>query len=461
MSASDKVFRAEDVCGLYGQEIDEDLAWKVGHACGQFLRSLLSGYERGQSSTNRLVVGRDMRPHSEMLLSALIEGVTSSGTACIDIGAADTPMLYFAVNHLGTCGGIQITASHNPIEYNGFKICGLKARPVAGSSGLKEIQRLVDSLRRMPVGASMAPRQRIDLWDEYRKHVWALLRTPRRLKVVVDAANGMGGAAISKIFEKADVEIVPLNFDIGGKFAHPPDPLVEANLKMTKVAVREEKANFGLCLDGDADCCVFVDEKARAVRGDLMTALLARHFAEENPGATVVYDLRSSRVVGEEIRAAGGVPRRQRAGYAYMRKAMADSHAVFGGGPAGHFFFRDNYNCDSGAIALAAALTVISSQSKPFSELIRPLKRYSYSGQIDFQVEDGGAKLKEIAEALSDAQIDYLDGVTCQYEDWWCNVRPAEDEPLLCLTLEAKDQTLMRKKLKEIKGIIGKAVARK
>lgn len=459
MGEIEKVFKAYDIRGLYGQEIDEDLAWKVGHASAQFLRSMLSGYERGQASSNRLVVGRDMRPHSEGLAAAMIDGVTSSGAGVADIGMCDTPMVYFAINHLGACGGIQVTASHNPIEYNGFKISGMKAKPIGQTTGLNEIKHIVGTLRRMPEGASVAPVQKVDLWDAYRRHVRQFLKLPRPLKVVVDASNGMGGKMIPALFDGTDLQIVPLNFEIGHGFAHPPNPLVEENLKQLKAAVRQHKADLGICLDGDADRCMFVDEKARTVRCDLMTALLARHFLKDNTGAMVVYDLRSSRVVAEEIRASGGVPRRERVGHAFMKKAIADGHAVFGGELSGHFYFRDNYNCDSGAIAFATAVSVIAAQGRPFSEIIAPLQRYSHSGEINFEVQDKEGKMKEVEQTFSDAEIDHLDGVTCQYKDWWCNVRPSNTEPLLRLSLEARDETAMKDKLKVLKGILGKPVA--
>ena len=458
MAVIDKVFKAYDIRGIYGREIDEDLAWKVGHAAGQFLRSLLTGYDRGQASANRLVVGRDMRPHSEPLSRAMIEGITSSGVGCVDIGLCDTPMVYFAINHLGACGGIQVTASHNPIEYNGFKISGTKARPVGRNTGLMEIQHIVSTLRRMPISASLAPAQQIDLWDEYRQHVLHFLRTPRALKVVVDASNGMGGKMVPAVFDNTGIDILPLNFEIGCGFVHPPNPLVEANLEQLKAAVKKNKADMGICLDGDADRCMFVDEKARTVRCDLVTALLARHFLKETPGGMVVYDLRSSRAVAEEIRAAGGVPRRERVGHAFMKKAMSDGHGIFGGELSGHFYFRDNFNCDSGAIAFATAVTVISSQGAPFSGLVAPISRYSHSGEINFEVEDKDAKMKEIAGHFSDAKIDRLDGVTCQYDDWWCNVRPSNTEPLLRLNLEAKDDKMLAEKLEILRGLLGEAV---
>ncbi len=459
MAKIEKVFKAYDVRGIYGPEIDEDLAWKIGHASAGFLRSLLSGYERGQASSNRMIVGRDMRPHSPSLAEALIEGVRSSGVECVDIGLCDTPMVYFAINHLGACGGIQITASHNPMEYNGFKISGARARPVGQETGLQEIQRLVGTIRRMPPGASVAPVIQMDLWEEYRKHVLRFLKLDRPIKVAVDASNGMGGKMIPAVFDGVpNLEMIPLNFEIGEGFAHPPNPLVEANLAQVRAAVREHKADLGICMDGDADRCMFIDENGGVVRADLMTALLARHFLQDNSGAMVVYDLRSSRAVPEEIRAAGGVPRRERVGHAYMKKTMTEGHGVFGGELSGHFYFRDNYNADSGAIAFAAALTVLTDKNRPFSELIAPINRYAHSGEINFAVADKAAKMLEIEQAFSDAQIDHLDGVTCQYEDWWCNVRPSNTEPLLRLTLEARDQALMKEKLAKVEAILGTPV---
>ena len=460
MASIDDVFKAYDIRGVYGDGIDEDLAWKVGHASAQFMRSVLSGYDRGQFATNRMVVGRDMRPHSESLSEAMVEGVTATGTTCVDLGMVDTPMIYFAVNHLGACGGVQVTASHNSMEYNGFKICGQKARPVGGNSGLEEIKHIVSTLGRMPTNASIASHQELDLWDEYRSHVHGFLDMQRGLKVVIDALNGMGGVMVSKVFDGTGLEVIPLNFEVGEEFASSPNPLLEANLQQTKDAVTEHGADFGVCFDGDADRCVFVDETGKAIRCDLMTALLARHFLDGNPGATVVYDLRSSRVVSEEIRAAGGMPRRERVGHSFMKKALVDSSGVFGGELSGHFYFRDNYNCDSGAIVLATVANVLAAQNGGLSKLIKPLNRYRHSGEINFEVEDKDAAMKEIVAAFPDAEIDWMDGVTCQYQQWWCNVRPSNTEPLLRLCAEAPTMKMLNEKIRLIKKILGPPVDR-
>ena len=459
MSQLEKVFKAYDIRGVYGREIDEDLAWKIGHAAGQFLRSLLSGYDRGQASVNRIVVGRDMRPHSKPLAAHLIKGILASGVSCVDVGLVDTPMIYFAVNHLGACGGVQVTASHNPMEYNGFKISAQKARPVGENTGLKEIYHIVSALRRTPrPGEVAAEVHKMDLWAEYRDHVLGFLKLTRRLRVVVDASNGMAGKMMPAIFDGTDMELIPVNYEIGKGFAHPPNPLIDAHLKQLRSAVKKRKVDFGICFDGDADRCMFVDERGQIVRCDHMTALLARHFLRLHPGSTIVYDLRSSRAIPEEIRAAGGLPRRERVGHAFMKKAMFDTHAIFGGELSGHFYFRDNYNADSGAIVFAVAASIIAAAGQPLSELIAPLKPYVQTGEINFEVPDKQQKMDDLAERFSDAKIDRLDGVTCQYDDWWFNVRPSNTEPLLRLNLEAKDKELLDSKLAEVRAILGEPV---
>ena len=454
----DRIFKAYDIRGVYPTEVNEDIAWKIGFATGQFLRSLLRGYDRGQKAANRLVVGRDMRPHSESLTKNLIEGVLASGLSCVDLGMCDTPMVYFAINHLGTCGGVQVTASHNPIEYNGFKIAGQKARPIGEDTGLKEIKHIVSVLRRTPAGETSATVEQVDLWNEYRQHVLQFLKLARPLKVVVDASNGMAGKMMPAVFDGTDLEIIPLNYEFGGGFAHPPNPLVEANLKQVCSVVKRRKVDFGICFDGDADRCMFVDEKGNIVRCDYITALLARHFLTLYPGATIVYDVRSSRVVPEEIQAAGGVPRRERVGHAFMKKAMADAKGIFGGELSGHFYFRDNFNADSGAIVFAVVASIVSSQSAPLSELVAPFKRYVQSGEINFRVQDKDAMINQLAEKFSDGRQDRLDGLTVEYDDWWFNVRPSNTEPLLRLNLEAVNEDLLKEKLQEIKSVLGEPV---
>ncbi|MGC9259359.1 MAG: phosphomannomutase/phosphoglucomutase [Phycisphaerae bacterium] len=452
---NEKVFKAYDVRGIYPDQLNEEMAWKIGYACAQFMRMNLTGLDKADPRKNMVIVGRDMRPSSPALSQALIEGIRSTGTGCIDIGMIDTPLIYFAINHLGCCGGIQTTASHNPINYNGFKISGVHARPIGENTGLQEIKRLVFSMRKNPP-AQFGAVEHIDLKIPYKGHVLRFLKLARPLKVVADASNGMAGKFIRDIFmDQPNVNIIPINMEILGSFRHDPNPLVDANLRQLQEAVLSNAADLGVCFDGDADRCVFVDEQARIIRCDIITALLAKDFLRLNPGATVVYDLRSSRVVKEEIQNAGGIPRRERVGHAFMKKALADSKGVFGGELSGHFYFRDNFNCDSGVIALACVLSVLARYDTPVSHVLKPLLRWHSSGEMNYEVSDKDGTIARLAQRYPDAAIDYLDGITVEYDTWWFNVRKSNTEPLLRLNLEANTAETMKKKLDEVGQQLG------
>jgi phosphomannomutase len=401
-----------------------------------------------------------MRPSSPDLAKALSEGIRSVGFSVIDVGMVDTSFIYFAINHLDTVGGIMTTASHNPIQYNGFKISGPKAKPIGAASGLDDIKRIATTLRVGQTGLTGKHRE-MDLWKEYRKHIFTFLELEGKIRAVVDASNGMAGKMVPAVFGNlADLQIIPLNFEITGSFVHDPNPLVEANLAQLKEKVSDSVPDLGACFDGDADRCIFVDEKGNTVGCDMITALLARDFLSrpENKGSTIVYDLRSSRVVAEEVTAAGGVPRRDRVGHAFIKKTLAETRGVFGGELSGHFYFRDNFFADSGAVAFARLISILSRESKTLSELIAPLKRYSQSGEINFQVEDKDAKIRELAEHFKKGKIDYLDGITVEFDDWWFNVRKSNTEPMLRLNLEANKPQLLQEKMREVQRILGEPV---
>jgi phosphomannomutase len=450
------IFKAYDIRGVYPDQLNEEDAWKIGYAAAQFLRSMLSGYERGQANAQSLCVGRDMRTHSKALAKALIEGMNNYGANVIDIGMIDTPQMYFAVNHLGTCGGVQVTASHNPAKYNGFKVSGLSARPVGVNTGLKDIEHIATALIHTK-GKATGTVEEVDLTDEYKKHILKFLRPIKdKLKIAIDASNGMAGKMIPAVLGDLPIEIIELNFKHTGKFKHEPNPLIEGNLAELKAAVKKNKCDFGVCFDGDADRLMMVDQAGENISCDLLTALMATYFLKGNPNSTVVYDLRSSWVVVEEILKNSGTPRRERVGHAFMKKALRDSHAVFGGELSGHFYYRDNYYADSGLITLVHVLNIISGAKVPISELIKPLRRYYQSGEINFKVEDKQTKMDELAKKYSDGQIDNLDGVTVQYKNWWFNCRPSNTEPLLRLTVEAKSKELLDEKLSEIKNQLGR-----
>jgi len=401
-----------------------------------------------------------MRPSSPDLAKALSDGIRSVGMNVIDVGMIDTSFIYFAINHLGTVGGIQTTASHNPINYNGFKISGPKAKPIGAASGLDDIKRIATTLRVGQTGLH-GKHEEMDLWDEYRKHVLQFLDLRRKLRVAIDGSNGMAGKMVPKVFGNIDnLEIIPILFEITGSFVHEPNPLVESNLEMLKQKMAETKPDLGACFDGDADRCIFLDETGKAHGCDMITALLAEDFLKqpENKGSTIVYDLRSSHVVADVVKAAGGVPRRDRVGHAFIKKTLAETKAVFGGELSGHFYFRDNYFADSGAIAFARLLSVLSQQDRPLSQIMQRYYKYSQSGEMNFQVEDKDAKIRELAENYKKGQIDYLDGITIDFGEWWFNVRKSNTEPLLRLNLEASSPQQRDEKLAELKRILGEPV---
>jgi len=450
-----KVFKAYDVRATVPDPLSEDIAWRIGNATAQFLRTSLTGYDRSDPDMNKLIVGRDMRKSSLALSRAFIEGVAATGTAVIDIGLIDTSQIYFATNHLKCCGGVQTTASHNPANYNGFKISGLKGKPIGADSGLREIARIAAAISQHRVD-KIENLQELDLSEPYRACLHKFLRELRPLKVVIDASNGMAGRWFPILFDGVpNLEVIRLNFEYDGEFVHPPNPLVPANLEQLRDAVREHQADVGACFDGDADRCVFVDEHAKIVACDLLTALLAEQYLRDQPGATVVYDLRSSRIVPEAVRHFGGVPKRERVGHAYMKRAMAETDAVFGGELSGHFYFRDFWYCDSGMLAFIAVLNALTRTGQSLAALLRPLEKYPSSGERNFVNDDKEGTLKRIAEAYGDANIDHLDGVTVQYEKWWFNVRPSNTEPLLRLNLEAETDELLNEKLAELAPLLG------
>ncbi|HBG27478.1 MAG: hypothetical protein A2Y10_02795 [Planctomycetes bacterium GWF2_41_51] len=454
-----KIFKAYDIRGIYPDQLDEDAAWKIGNAAATFLRSLLRGYDRGLANKQSLCVGCDMRSHSPLLVEALKRGMNAAGANVIDIGMIDTPQMYFAINHLGTCGGVQVTASHNPAKYNGFKISGLEAKPVGEDTGLKEIKHIATALLHT-LGTADGTVEKTDLTKAYKEHILKFLDGKvKPLKIVIDASNGMAGKMVPLIFEGLGIEIIKLNFEHKGVFKHEPNPLVESNLEQLKSTIIKRKANVGICFDGDADRLVMIDEKGETIGCDILTALMVPYFLKKAPGSAVVYDLRSSWVVREEILKYGGVPRRERVGHSFMKKTLRTARAIFGGELSGHFYYRDNFFADSGFITFVHMINILSAADKPVSELIKPLKRYFSSGEINFAVEDKQAMMTELKRKFSQGDADDLDGITVQFKDWWFNCRPSNTEPLLRLNVEAKNKELLEKQFKEIENILGKPVA--
>ncbi len=374
----------------------------------------------------------------------------------IDIGVADTPQNYFGIGFLGASGGIQVTASHNPAVYNGFKMSRRDAIPVSYETGIAELERLVLASDAPPDLPPLAGEELRPVFEEYCDHVLAEVTVLEpRLKLAADAANGMGTIYLP-ILERLNVDLELLYFELDGNFPnHEANPLKHENLVDVERAVSAGGCDLGVAFDGDADRAILIDEQGHFISADKMTGLLAPRFLENEPGATIVYDLRSSWATKEAIEEAGGVPLRERVGHSFMKATMREHNSPFGGELAGHFYFRRNFTADSSIMTLIETLNHIRETGKPLSELVAPLNRYHSTGEINFHVDDKDGMIRQLAEVFADGEIDYLDGITVQFDDWWFNVRPSNTEPLLRLVLEARTAELMDAKKELLLGYLG------
>jgi phosphomannomutase len=445
----DRIFKAYDVRGVVPDDLDADLARRIGFAFAEW------------TGLPAIAVGRDCRLSSPELAEAISDGATSRGTDVVDLGLASTDLLYFASGALDL-PGVMITASHNPKQYNGLKFCLPGARPVGVETGLADIRAIVER-GEQPQAASRGTIRHRDMLDAYTDHVLTFVDVEaiRPLTVAADTANGMGGLVVPAVLARLPVTLHHLFADLDGTFPnHPADPIDPENQKDLKAAVLEHDADIGLAFDGDADRVFLIDEKADDVSGSLLTALVARAMLRREPGAKIVHNLICSRIVPETIRAEGGEPIRTRVGHSFIKQVMAETGAIFGGEHSGHYYFRDNFRADSGLIAAVVVLGELSSSGVPLSELLSPFRKYFDSGEINSRVDDQHAKIDEIAAALSDGRQDRLDGLTVDYDDWWFNVRPSNTEPLLRLNVEAVTPELLAEKTETVLHLIrGKDVS--
>lgn len=435
----DKIIKAYDIRGLVKNEITTDFSFALGVAFAKFLE-----FEREPAT---IVVGEDMRETSSPLADAFSDGATSQGMDVIRIGLASTDMLYFASGKLNL-PGIMFTASHNPSKYNGMKLCKSGAKPIGQESGLLKIKQLIQegiAISNRPVGTV----KKIDLLEEYVNYL--LDRFPkktfnkRKLKVVIDAGNGMAGYTAPSVMKKLNVDLVPMYFELDGDFPnHEANPIEPKNLKDLQKKVKKEKADLGLAFDGDADRCFLVDEKGDLVNPSSLTALIAVRELKKNPGASIIYNLISSKAVPEVIIENGGKPIRSRVGHSYIKSLMAQSGAVFGGEHSGHFYFADFWRADSGMLAALYALAELMDTDKSLSEILDSFDRYFSSGEINTQVKDASKSINLIRKKYEkENAIDELDGLTVTSEKWWFNLRPSNTEPLLRLNVEADSPKLM------------------
>ena len=440
------VFKAYDIRGVYPTQIDTALARKIGRSFAAEIRP------------KRVVVGHDMRPCATGVTASLVDGLRAAGVDVTNVGLCSTPMLSFALGHGGFDGGIMVTASHNPAQYIGFKMARRGAVPLSREEGIASMEARILGDKLPADAAKRGTLAEGDFKDEYVEMVCRHAHFGRRLKVVVDAGNGMGGYEFPLVAQRLDLDVVPLYYELDGTFRnHEANPLNHDTLKDLIATIRREKADLGIAFDGDADRAGFVDETGGVVTNDLATALMAADILSREKGP-VVYDLRSSRALPEEVEKHGGTPIRGRVGHSFMKKAMAEDGCVFGGEYSGHYYFRENFNTESASLAVVAICNILSNRKGTMSELLKPLRRYIQTGEVNFEVEDKEARMKAIEAAFPDAETDWLDGVTVQYPDWWCNVRPSNTEPLLRLNLEANDKKTFEAAKKKVFAILGEPV---
>jgi phosphomannomutase len=444
------IFKAYDIRGLVDKELTADFCFKTGVAFAIFLQQ-----EREPAT---VVIGEDMRPSSPVFADAFSAGVTSQGMDVLRIGLASTDMLYFAAGKLNFPGAM-FTASHNPAEYNGIKLCFSGARPIGKESGLLAIEKYVTD------GAPITPRsvgveKKINLLDDYVNHLLTLvpLEGARPLKIVIDAGNGMAGYTAPAVFKKLNAEVIEMYFELDGTFPnHEANPIDEENLKDLKAAVKKHKSDIGLAFDGDADRCFLVDEKGEGVNPSTLTALIADRELKKNPGSTIIYNLISSKAVPEIVEENGGKSVRSRVGHSYIKKLMAETGAIFGGEHSGHFYFKDFWRADSGMLAALHAIAALGEVKAPLSQILKPYSRYIASGEINSKVSDAETSMKIIEEKYGKSaghEVDHLDGLTVTSDQWWFNLRASNTEPLLRLNVEANTPALMKKIRDEVLATI-------
>jgi len=447
------IFKAYDIRGLYGEEMDETTALAIGRAFARVLGRL-----RGKPvSELRIGLGRDMRLTAPSMAAELRDGLIFEGATVIDAGMVATEMLYHLVGSRELDGGAMCTASHNPKAYTGVKLVREGALPLSGDAGIGDVKAEIEGgLGPAPGGGSF---EEVDIWDEFRDYALSFIDPARvqPMKVVVDGGNGMSGPMVGPILDKLGLDLERMYFEPNGEFPdHEPNPLLPENREMIIDRVKSTGADLGIAWDGDADRCFFIDGTGEFCDGDFICALLARSALRKNPGATILYDPRSSRAVPDLVASEGGRSDLSRVGHAFFKARMREESAVFGGEVSGHYYFRDFWNADTGTIPALLMLELISIDGRTLAELMAEFRsRYFISGEINSEVADQQAKMNEIAERYGDGELTYLDGISVDYEDWHFNVRPSNTEPLLRLNLESLiSREDMETKRDEVLGLI-------
>ncbi len=441
------LFKAYDIRGLVPQEMDTDIAYRIGRAMVAFL------------DVDTVAVGRDMRVSGPQMQAALMQGITDQGANVIDIGLVSTDTLYFAVGKYGYPAGVMITASHNPAGYNGFKICREEARALSLDTGIGDIRDLVISGEFGEPPGPVGTITEKEVIPAYVDHVLSMIDvdTIKPLKIAVDAGNGMAGKLAPAVFERLPIEIVPLYFELDGTFPnHEANPIEPENIRDLQRAVVEHNCDLGVAFDGDADRMFLVDEHGAFIGGDMTTAMVSLQMLKKHPGSTIVYNLICSRTVPEVIEEHGGTAVRSRVGHSFIKALMRERDAVFGGEHSGHFYFRDNYSADSGLIAMMTVVELICERDEPLSEILAPIDSRVRSGEINTEVADPAAVVARVEEFYSaqGATIDHLDGLTVEFDSWWFNLRGSNTQPLLRLNVEADDTPILESKTAEVLDMV-------
>jgi phosphomannomutase len=443
MGDIDAIFKAYDIRGLAPEELDAELSRNIGAAFARFVAD--------EDGAETIVVGHDMRPTGPEFAGAFSAGAMSQGVNVVDVGLISTDMLYFASGSMNVPGAV-FTASHNPAEYNGIKMCRREAAPLGSESGLEDVKEMAREV--LPPSGSPGERSERNILDDFARHVLSFIDVEdlRPLKVVADTANGMGGLVVPAVFAHLPFDVEILYEELDGTFPnHPADPLQEANLVDLKARVLEVGADIGLAFDGDADRVFLVDGAAVGVSGSLTTALVAQQVIEREPGATVLHNLICSKVVPELVAELGGTPIRTRVGHSFIKAVMKETGAAFGGEHSGHYYFRDNYRADSGLITAVVVLAAMSRADASLAELVAPLRRYRASGELNTKVDSTDVVIERVSAVYAEAEQDRLDGLTVDLGDWWFNLRASNTEPLLRLNLEAASTEEVDRRVVEVR----------
>jgi phosphomannomutase len=448
-----EIFKAYDVRGTYPDQIDDDVAYRVGRGFAQVLRELREAGERQL----RVAVGRDMRLHSPALAEAFARGLVDEGCAVLDVGMVGTEMVYYAVGSRELDGGVSVTASHNPRQWAGFKLVREGALPLSGDRGIPDVQRAV-ATGDFGAPAGSGSIEQTDLYEEFRRYALGFIDPGaiRPMNLVLDGGNGMAGAMIGPLIDSFGIEGERLYFAPNGEFpGHEPNPLLEENRKLIIDTVRDRGAELGIAWDGDADRCFFIDDRGEFVPGDFLTALLAEAVLTKEPGATILYDVRASRAVPDTVERLGGRALVNRVGHAFFKARMPQEAAAFGGEVSGHYYFRGFWNADSGVIPALLVLELLSVRQQTMAELLESYReQYFISGEINSTVDDQDGKMREIAERYGDCAVTWLDGVSVDCDSFHFNVRPSNTEPLLRLNLEAFSQEELEARTAEVLALI-------